>query len=140
MNGTMILLGPGSELPTWAAALDLESFGDAWGPLEEQELLWAREGEAFARWRAVPTIGEAELLRIAVAPAARRKGGARELLRASEAALRAAGVRVLRLEVRVSNAPARALYEAEGWRLEGLRRAYYRNGEDAALYSKELQD
>lgn len=131
-------LGPGSDLPGWLEALERETFGGTWGPLADHERIWAAEGEAFARWGAVPAAGEAELLRIAVAPPARRRGLARDLLRAAEADLRARGVRALRLEVRVSNAAARALYEAEGWRMEGLRPRYYGDGEDAALYGKDL--
>jgi len=42
------------------------------------------------------------------------------------------------LEVGVSNAAARRLYEAAGWRESGLRKGYYRDGEDAALYAKRL--
>lgn len=131
-------LGPGSELPAWLESLDAEAFGSAWGPLADHEALWASEGQAFARWSLVPSAAEAELLRIAVAPGARRKGLARELLRRCEAALEELGIRWLRLEVRVSNVAARALYEREGWAFEGLRPAYYRNGEDAALYLKWL--
>jgi ribosomal protein S18 acetylase RimI-like enzyme len=131
-------LGPGSELPAWAEALDREVFGSPWGPLGDLERIWAAEGEAFARWSAVPAAEEAELLRIAVAPAARRRGLARDLLAASEAGLRAAGIRFLHLEVRVSNDAARTLYEGAGWRMEGLRPRYYQDGEDAALYGKDL--
>jgi ribosomal-protein-alanine N-acetyltransferase len=47
------------------------------------------------------------------------------------------GVQVAHLEVRVSNTAARALYESEGWVYQGLRRGYYRDGESAALYSRQ---
>jgi ribosomal-protein-alanine N-acetyltransferase len=134
----LLALGPGSELPAWIEALDGEVFSQAWGPVADHERIWAVEGEAFARWSVIPAAGEAELLRVAVAPAARRKGLGRELLRGCEAALRLAGIGALRLEVRVSNDAARSLYESEGWRMEGLRPRYYRNGEDAALYGKDL--
>ncbi|MBI4913317.1 MAG: GNAT family N-acetyltransferase [Acidobacteria bacterium] len=129
-------LGPGSQLPGWLEALEAEAFGASWGPLTDQETLWAEEGKAFARWSFVPATGEAELLRIAVAPSARRRGLARGLLQAGEAGLAATGIQWLRLEVRSSNAAARVLYEAEGWTLEGTRLRYYRDGEDAALYVK----
>ncbi len=134
----LLPLGPGSDLPCWLEALERETFGGTWGPLGDPERIWAAEGEAFARWSAVPAAGEAELLRLVVALPARRKGLARELLRAAEADLLAWGIRALRLEVRVSNGAARALYEAEGWRMEGLRPRYYGDGEDAALYGKDL--
>jgi ribosomal-protein-alanine N-acetyltransferase len=85
-----------------------------------------------------PAAEEAELLRLAVHPDHRRKGLARALLAASEERLRKEGVRCLHLEVSVSNTGARELYLAVGWTGEGLRRGYYRDGEDAALYRKEL--
>jgi len=135
----LLPLGPGSELPAWIEALDGSVFNQAWGPLSDHERIWVVEGEAYARWSVVPAAAEAELLRIAVAPSTRRKGLARELLRACEAALHAQGIHSLRLEVRMSNDAARCLYEAEGWRLEGLRPRYYRDGEDAVLYGKELE-
>lgn len=131
-------LGPGSQVPAWIEELDRACFHEAWGDLEEMEHLWALEGQGFARWRVIPSAGQAELLRIAVAPEARRAGVARRLLRHSETRLAAMGVAELDLEVRLSNADARSLYEAEGWRRAGLRKGYYRDGEDAVLYAKAL--
>jgi ribosomal protein S18 acetylase RimI-like enzyme len=40
--------------------------------------------------------------------------------------MREAGVRHLYLEVGVDNQPARAFYEAQGFRRTGIRRDYYR--------------
>ena len=77
-------------------------------------------------------------MRIAVAPASRREGVGRALLRVSVKGLRELGIVEARLEVRVSNKAARTLYESEGWKVQGLRRAYYRDGEDAALYLIKL--
>ena len=82
--------------------------------------------------------GEAELLRIATAPEARRRGVARELLSASLAQLRERGVGVCYLEVREDNAPAIALYASSGFALVGRRAGYYRDGTAAMLYRKEL--
>ena len=83
--------------------------------------------------------GEAELLRIAVDSSHRGHSLGRALLDTCEAELSRMGITALLLEVRVSNAAARALYEASGWKQEGLRKAYYKNGEDAALYRKPLE-
>ncbi len=44
------------------------------------------------------------------------------------------------LEVRPSNAPAVALYTSLGFRPCGIRKQYYENGEDAALFSLKKQD
>ena len=132
-------LGPGSALPEWIERLESATFGDSWGALGDHERIWTEPPDGFARWMVVPEGGEAELLRIAVDPSARRKGLARTLLRAAEADLRNLGIRSLHLEVRLSNAAARTLYESEGWRLQGRRPRYYRDGEDAALYTKSLE-
>ncbi len=59
--------------------------------------------------------GEHEVETIAVASRARRRGLGRWLLRRCEALLDAAGAREVVLRVAASNAPALALYRAEGW-------------------------
>jgi ribosomal-protein-alanine N-acetyltransferase len=123
-------------VPAWVEAIDRACFGDAWGPLDENEHIWAVRSIAFARWRVIPEVREAELLRLAVAPEERRDGHGRRLLRLSQARLALAGVEVLHLEVRVSNRAARALYESEGWVYQGERKGYYRDGESAALYTR----
>jgi len=75
---------------------------------------------------------EAELLTIAVRPAFRRRGAGRRLLRAVMDHARKAGARLLFLEVGVDNPAARHLYEGEGFRAVGNRRAYYRRGDGPA--------
>ena len=132
-------LGPGSQVPAWVEDLDRLCFQEAWGPLDDHEHLWAENPRGFARWRVVPEIGEAELLRIAVDPALRRGGHGRDLLRHCQDRLARMGIATLHLDVRVGNAAARRFYEGEGWKEAGLRRAYYRDGEDAALYNRELK-
>ena len=72
---------------------------------------------------------EAELLTIAVRPAERRRGAGRRLLTAVIDRVREAGARALFLEVGADNPPARALYEAMGFRVVGTRPAYYRRGD-----------
>jgi [ribosomal protein S18]-alanine N-acetyltransferase len=131
-------LGPGSQIPAWLEELDRATFGEAWGTLDDTEHLWASTHYGFARWRVVEAAQEAELLRIAVDPSLRRGGHGQSLLRHSEAQLARMGVTTLHLEVRVSNTAARLLYEADGWTPQGTRKAYYRDGEDAALYVREL--
>jgi ribosomal-protein-alanine N-acetyltransferase len=123
-------------VPAWVEAIDLTCFGEAWGPLDEFEHIWAVFPAGFARWRIIPEVGEAELLRIGVVEGQRRGGQGRGLLRLSQTQLARMGVGILHLEVRVSNAAARALYESEGWVYQGLRKGYYRDGEAAALYSR----
>ncbi|HVT18302.1 MAG TPA: ribosomal protein S18-alanine N-acetyltransferase [Thermoanaerobaculia bacterium] len=82
--------------------------------------------------------GEAELLRIAVDPAERGRGIARQLVAAGFDCLRDAAVSVCHLEVRPSNLPAQALYRRLGFTPYGRRRAYYRDGSDALLYYRRI--
>jgi ribosomal-protein-alanine N-acetyltransferase len=124
--------------PPWVDELDRALFGAPWGPPGGAERLWLIAPLAYARWSVVPAAGEAELLRVAVSPAARRRGLGAALLRAAARDLAAAGVARLYLEVRAGNEPARRLYERDGWRVLGLRAGYYPDGEDAMLYGKEL--
>lgn len=69
--------------------------------------------------------GEAEILTIAVASAARRRGVASMLLEAVVAEARSRGAIRLLLEVSVENAPALALYERGGFAAVGIRHGYY---------------
>ena len=68
---------------------------------------------------------EAELLTIAVDPAARRKGMGATLLAAFCHGAAARGASTAFLEVAADNGPARALYARGGWQETGLRRGYY---------------
>lgn len=92
-------------------------------------LLWGlREplsGELLAYCVAQRVLDESHLLNITVARAHWGRGLASDLLRALHAHERAAGVRQMWLEVRVSNERARQLYEHLGYREVGLRKAYY---------------
>ena len=86
-------------------------------------------------------IDEAHLSTLAVDPGQRRRGIGQELL---EEAMRHAvrqGAQMMTLEVRVSNEPARRLYEKLGFRIVGRRRRYYKdNLEDALLMTRDRLD
>ena len=77
--------------------------------------------------------GTGEILNLAVAPEARRRGLGGELLRAGLGALRRRRVNEVFLEVRESNRSAQALYTAQGFRPVGQRAGYYRNPREDAL-------
>ncbi len=94
----------------------------------------ARDGFLLGRVAA----GEAELLTLVVAPAARRRGTARTLLAAFESGARKRDAATAFLEVSADNAAARALYAGAGWREAGLRRGYY-EGVDALILRKHLR-
>ena len=76
---------------------------------------------------------EGEILNLAVEPDSRGKGLGRILLRAMVRHLGCSGARSVYLEVRESNNPAISLYEQEGFRVLGRRRAYYGHPREDAL-------
>lgn len=82
--------------------------------------------------------GEMEILNIAVAPELHGKGLGRRLLRHVLQQGAEQGLRVVFLEVRAGNAPARNLYTSSGFVEVGCRKGYYRDGEDAILMNLEL--
>lgn len=83
--------------------------------------------------------GEVSLLLIAVARRAQRSGVGTRLLEALEAAARADAQALVLLEVRASNAAARAFYARHGYVETGVRRGYYADrGEDAILMERAL--
>ncbi|HET9015160.1 MAG TPA: ribosomal protein S18-alanine N-acetyltransferase [Thermomicrobiaceae bacterium] len=85
---------------------------------------------------------ESHVTTIGVAPEHRGRGlGELLLVHLFDEALRR-GAEWVTLEVRVSNAPAQALYEKYGFTRQGVRRHYYSdNGEDAyIMWSPSLKD
>ncbi|MFN5995850.1 MAG: GNAT family N-acetyltransferase [Paracoccaceae bacterium] len=86
--------------------------------------------------------GEAELLTLAVAPDARRRGLGRKLVARFLYQARLRGAERAFLEVSAENAPAIALYESAGFVRSGLRRGYYQTPEgtriDALVMARTL--
>jgi ribosomal protein S18 acetylase RimI-like enzyme len=80
----------------------------------------------------------ARLYSIAVDPAFRRRGIARRLIEAAEAAARERDFVYMRLEVRRDDAPTVALYEATGYRPFGIAKGYYEDGADAVRMEKRI--
>lgn len=82
---------------------------------------------------------ESDMMNVAVHPDYRRKGIAEALVAELVEALKKRESHCLTLEVRVSNEPAKALYEKLGFTQVGLRKNYYRNPkEDALILRKEF--
>lgn len=75
---------------------------------------------------------DSELLSIATRESEQRKGIGSQLLNAGLAQLTSDDQCFL--EVRNGNAKARAFYEKHGFKLYNVRKKYYADGEDAALY------
>ncbi len=86
-------------------------------------------------------VDEAHITTFAVHPAWRRRTIGGRLLVAMLDLARARHAREATLEVRLSNLPARRLYERYGFRPVGLRRGYYSdNHEDALIMTSEPLD
>lgn len=82
---------------------------------------------------------EIHITNIAIAPEYRRKGYGEKLVEAMVNYGVENGFKHMTLEVRVSNAPAIALYEKYGFKGFGIRPKYYIDtGEDALVMWKEL--
>ena len=125
-------------------------YGEAWTPSQCLGVLalpgvWLTIAHAdgspagFALARAIA--GEAELLLLAVAPRARRRGVGSALLRGVILDARERGAERLHLEVRAGN-DAVALYKSAGFAKVGQRRDYYKgaNGTliDAQTYARDV--
>ena len=76
---------------------------------------------------------DSELLSIATRETEQRKGIGSQLLNAGLQQLTSNDDQCF-LEVRDGNAKARAFYEKHGFKLYNVRKKYYADGEDAALY------
>jgi len=82
---------------------------------------------------------EAHILNLAVHPDHRGRGLGRRLVELVVQEAQAAGARLVTLEVRRENAPARSLYRKLGFVDTGQRRNYYGRGEDAIIMSLALR-
>jgi ribosomal-protein-alanine N-acetyltransferase len=147
----------------WAARRDLadivrierESFSDPWTADSFEQAMWAERmrvlvaeeqrgagagGTTLVGYVLALQLGpEGEIADLAVAPDARRRGVGGALLDRISVELQGEGVRALFLEVRESNAAARALYESRGFAPVGRRRGYYLHPrEDALLLRRDL--
>jgi ribosomal-protein-alanine N-acetyltransferase len=123
------------------AALHAASFPDAWNAAAIDALLatpgtfaYAHD-DGFVLARAAG--GEAEILTLAVAPAARGKGLGRRLLQAAIKQAHALGARTMFLEVGTDNPAALALYAGLGFAKVGTRKGYY-SGKDALVLRLSL--
>ena len=82
--------------------------------------------------------GRLEILKVVCAESYRRRGVAKTLFAHVLSDARDLGARSVSLEVRTSNAGARAFYEAFGMQKIGERKHYYSDGEAAAIYSGSI--
>lgn len=137
----MTLSGPTCDDIDALAALHAASFEDAWDALAIAALLvtpgtfvfWEAQGFIMARAAG----DEAEILTLAVAPAARSQGLGRALVAAAAAHAATLGATAFFLEVAEGNAPALALYARLGFLQVGRRTGYYA-GRDARVLKTAL--
>lgn len=132
------------------AALEKICFSDPWSErsvaseAENPLSLWLvaeEDGKLVGYVGSQSVAPESDLMNLAVAPEARGRGIARELMLELMRRLHERGMQTLTLEVRVSNAPAIALYTKLGFTQIGRRPRYYVNPkEDALILGKELRD
>lgn len=119
------------------AELHALAFADCWSVEAFADLLGAPGVHALLApdgFIVVRTIAdEAEILTLAVAPAARRTGLGRGLAKKAADTARGQGAVRLYLEVSAENAPARALYAGLGFTEIGRRAHYYADGADALV-------
>lgn len=142
------LLTPPTDVDV-LARLHAASFADAWSAEWIAKLLahpstfaLLVDGEfgGFVLVRAAG--GEAEILTLAVAPAARRRGIGSALILAACRQAQEMGADTMFLEVSRTNEPAKTLYTRLGFREVGRRRGYYqepgRSNEDALVFCGKL--
>ncbi len=126
------------------AVLEIEraSFGDPWnrsafldliGDPRVAFLVADAGGELRGYVVAWYVLDEGEIGNLAVHDSARRQGIGARLLDAAIAKVRGSNVDSLYLEVRDSNAAARALYASRGFAEVGRRKEYYRRPKEDAL-------
>ena len=113
----------------WSPASFAPEFSDPYTWFSVAEIDGIVSGYAIARIVAK----QGEIANIAVDPAHQRSGLGGKLLDAAVVAADAAECEAVWLEVRVSNEPARRLYESRGFEPIGRRRGYYRTPVEDAL-------
>ena len=131
------------------AEMEHQLFPDSWSEksiLETLEqpnticLMAEKAGRTAGYLLAYTAAGEAEIARIAVVKELQRQGVARALLAELESVCGSERIKKILLDVRCGNTAARALYEASGFKEDGIRQRFYENPvEDAVLMSRELE-
>lgn len=126
------------------AAIEARSFGDPWSAVDFQSVLSlghtiflvadSESAKGIAGYVvAVAVVDEAEILNVAVDPILRGNGIGGNLLDAALAEVEKRGAKSVFLEVRLSNAAARALYRSRRFIEVSRRKGYYRNPPEDAL-------
>lgn len=141
----LIRAATAGDIPQMTALAEESQTAAHWS-VREYEALFAPEAPARVALVACEAAGvirgfviarcgveEWEIENVVVDPKLRRQGIGRRLMRGVLRQAREDNVATIILEVRESNAAARALYANFGFQEEGRRRAYYRNPEEDAV-------
>ncbi len=146
-NG-IVLMPVGCEHLKELASLERECFSCPWseenfaGCLgnDRYYFMGAFENGVLIGYGGIITLfDEGDVANIAVASEYRGRGIGRMILSSLCDEAKGRGVEFLHLEVRESNAPARALYGSFGFTVDGLRKNYYsKPTENAVLMTKKL--
>ena len=124
------------------AELEKEIFPDPWSMYAITESLLHElfhgyiledEGEIIGYYGFYSFLPEAHIANVAVVPKMQGKGFGKMLLEHLISEAEKLGDTDLTLEVRPSNVRATNLYESHGFRVEGRRKRYYGDGEDALI-------
>ncbi len=130
------------DIPS-VAALEQACFSMPWSETSLKEsmesghtifLVAEEQGEIAGYMGLYAVLDEGDVTNVAVDSPYRRRGIGRALLQYMIELARGRGIRVIHLEVRISNEPAKALYAQLGFQNIGLRKNFYdRPKEDACL-------
>ena len=135
-DGIVVRRGAAADLADVARIQGLSPEASQWEPADylRHELLVALRNSRVAGFLVARTVapGEHEVLNLAVEPAERRHGIARNLL----ATLISAYPGVIFLEVRESNRGARNLYKSMDFKEVGRRPEYYSDPSETAIVIK----
>ena len=134
----------------WLCAMEAECFSLPWTreQLERQlsgdgRLLYVAELDSnLAGYMGLDyVLDEGYVTNVCTAPAFRRRGVAGALIDAVASRAGELGLAFVSLEVRESNAAARALYAAKGFEIDGTRPGYYEKPrEDAVIMTLHLKE
>ena len=130
------------------AEMERQCFSDPWSEksvaseLDNPLSLWliAEADGVIAGYVGSQTVlDSADMMNLAVSQDFRRQGIGEQLVNSLTEALAEKGVKTLLLQVRISNEPAKQLYQKLGFEIVGKRPRYYEKPrEDALILRKEL--
>ncbi len=137
----------GAEDAAAAARIHASAFPDPW-PAEDLARLFTDvptaafgifDGDVLGGFILLSLVApEAEILTLCVDPTRQRAGSGFALMRHAMTLLAGQAFTRIFLDVARQNIAARALYAKAGFAETGLRKAYYRNGDDAILMDRAL--